>query len=208
MKIFASIFIVLAVIGIYFFIKSETAPKPGIAVTNQGDEHISDSTPYEYNSNPPTSGSHNADWEKAGIYDRPLNDRKMVHSLEHGYVVISYNCDYKKQSNTPWSIVRRANAHVGENEEFTQENTASDSSHLDLTSWYNDQDCQNLVVNLSNVVNKKGVRKLVVAPRPNLDNRIALTAWTRLDKFYDFDEKRIIEFIDAFRDRGPEKAAD
>jgi hypothetical protein len=32
-----------------------------------------------------------------------------------------------------------------------------------------------------------------------MTTRIALTAWTRLDGFEEFDEKRIVRFIDAYR---------
>ena len=35
------------------------------------------------------------------------------------------------------------------------------------------------------------------APYPGIDKRIALTAWRRLDKFDEFDEQRIVRFIDA-----------
>jgi len=39
---------------------------------------------------------------------------------------------------------------------------------------------------------------LLLAPNPDMDTRIALTAWTRLDKFTDFDEARIDRFIEAY----------
>jgi hypothetical protein len=32
-----------------------------------------------------------------------------------------------------------------------------------------------------------------------MKSRIALTAWTRLDRFEEFDEKRITRFIDSYR---------
>ena len=32
-----------------------------------------------------------------------------------------------------------------------------------------------------------------------MDSRIALTAWSRIDKFNEFDEKRIVRFIQAYR---------
>lgn len=38
-----------------------------------------------------------------------------------------------------------------------------------------------------------------MAPYPKLDTKIALTAWTRIDKFNDFDEERIQKFIKAFK---------
>ena len=39
---------------------------------------------------------------------------------------------------------------------------------------------------------------LIVAPYPEMDRRIALTAWTRIDKFDEFDEARIDRFIEAY----------
>jgi hypothetical protein len=51
-------------------------------------------------------------------------------------------------------------------------------------------------------------KKLILAPYPPLDKNIALTAWTRLDTFDDFDEARVKSFIDSFRNRGPENVPD
>lgn len=46
-----------------------------------------------YNSNPPTSGPHWAVPAKNGIYDEVLADEQIIHSMEHGYVWISYRPD-------------------------------------------------------------------------------------------------------------------
>lgn len=43
-----------------------------------------------YKVNPPTSGDHYAEPSEWGIYDKQQPDVKTVHSLEHGYIVISY----------------------------------------------------------------------------------------------------------------------
>jgi hypothetical protein len=48
--------------------------------------------------------------------------------------------------------------------------------------------------------------KLVLAPYPNLGTKIALTAWGRIDRFDTYDEARILRFIDAYIDQGPEDA--
>ena len=40
---------------------------------------------------------------------------------------------------------------------------------------------------------------VVLAPYPDLDRCIALTAWTRIDKLDDLDERRIVRFIEAYR---------
>lgn len=50
--------------------------------------------------------------------------------------------------------------------------------------------------------------KVILAPRASLDRNIALTAWTYLDKFDEFDECRISGFISAHVNRGPEFIAD
>jgi len=39
---------------------------------------------------------------------------------------------------------------------------------------------------------------LILAPYPGMKTRIALTAWTRLNQFHDFDEARIDRFIEAY----------
>ena len=42
-------------------------------------------------------------------------------------------------------------------------------------------------------------RQVLLAPYPGMKTRIALTAWTRLDAFDEFDEARIVTFIRAYR---------
>jgi hypothetical protein len=66
--------------------------------------------------------------------------------------------------------------------------------------------CPDLVSKLENLFRKykkraeteKKYMHLVIAPYPNMDARIALTAWTRLDKLTDFDEARIDRFVEAY----------
>lgn len=57
--------------------------------------HIQEGSTYDgYNSIPPTSGPHwGTNWAACGIYDteKEVSDSRIVHNLEHGQVVISYN---------------------------------------------------------------------------------------------------------------------
>ena len=46
----------------------------------------------DYNTDPPTSGQHYDNPSEAGFYDVAPADEFMVHSLEHGYIVIYFNC--------------------------------------------------------------------------------------------------------------------
>jgi hypothetical protein len=55
-------------------------------------EHVPDGTRVQYNTNPPTSGDHWQNPATWGIYpSRPPADERLVHNLEHGGVIISYN---------------------------------------------------------------------------------------------------------------------
>jgi hypothetical protein len=55
--------------------------------------------------------------------------------------------------------------------------------------------CPDLVAKLAAIAQRYD--HIVLAPYPGMARRIALTAWRRLDTFDEFDEQRIIRFIDA-----------
>lgn len=184
----------------YWLYHEATKPLPGELIADSGREHVADGTIVNYNSNPPTSGSHYADWTRAGVYAKPISDGHLVHSLEHGYVVISYNCLVLSVQ----SLVPNVFAHEEDLNATSSGQTSSPSAVLTEDAWKSDN-CQDLVNKLTSIFTKKGKTKLIVIPRPNLDTAMALTSWRRIDKFEGFDEKRIIKFIDSFRDQGPEK---
>lgn len=58
--------------------------------------------------------------------------------------------------------------------------------------------CPELVDQLRGIVSKYD-KFVILAPYPEMKSRIALTAWTRLDRLEEFDEKRILRFIEAYR---------
>lgn len=156
---------------------ASTKPLPGTKIADLGRGHVQIGTEIQYNSNPPTSGQHYEDWTRAGIYTEPKDDRNLVHSLEHGYIVMSYKCETDRL----------------EGKEATEGGKITDAS------------CDDKKNKLEEVYDKKGKRKLIVVTRPNLDTNFALTAWNYLDKFDAFDGPRIEKFIDAHRDNGPER---
>jgi hypothetical protein len=58
--------------------------------------------------------------------------------------------------------------------------------------------CPDLQAKLTEIV-RRYETQVILAPYPGMRTRIALTAWTRLDAFDDFDEARIVRFIRAYR---------
>jgi len=58
------------------------------------------------------------------------------------------------------------------------------------------RECKMLIEQLAGIVRRYD--HAVLAPYPGMGHRIALTAWSRIDKFNDFDENRIVRFIEAY----------
>lgn len=152
--------------------------------------HVPVGTEVKYPTNPPTQGPHYAEWVRVGVYEGEKDDRNMVHSLEHGYVIMSYKCVIASEAKQSGS-----------------EEIASSSS-TKVGTPRNDEECEVRKNQLAKIYEKKGKKKLIVVPKSNLDTNFALTAWSYLDKFDNFDEDRINKFIDAHRDMGPEKTMD
>ena len=174
----------------------------GESIPIQGRNHIKVGVSHApYNSNPPTSGPHYEEPVAAGVYSTEYADENLLHSLEHGYVIISYNCAVKESKSGSLGpvteLVGKVLAH-GETE-------ATASSQASPSAIIRDEDCHRLEDDLKSLAEKIKVWKLIVTPRKNLDVRIALTSWGRIDKFNGMAGSRIERFIKLYRDQGPEK---
>jgi len=164
--------------------KDLSKPLPGKQVSDQGRQHVpkSEWEKFKYNSNPPTSGPHDSEWIKKGVYKEPQGDGHLVHSLEHGYIVISHNC------------------------EMTKSKVKSQKSKEGTESAETEKDCLSFVDKLKERVDRDSW-KLILVPRETIDTNFALTAWTRIDKFNinEASIERVEDFIDSFRNKGPEQ---
>lgn len=162
---------------------------PGEVVADQGREHWEDHAKldaFKYNSNPPVSGPHDPDWIRPGIYDAPQDKYKLLHSLEHGYVIVHYNC---AKALSPQRTTLSISAHEEDNA------TPSASANPECS----------LGQQLSDWAKKMELKKLIVQPDPGIDKPVVLTAWDRILKMDAFDEKLAEQFVKAFRDKGPEQ---
>lgn len=157
--------------GGYWLVKEATKPQPGEFMADLGNKHIQNITDEheQYNSLPPTSGTHVGGKANWGVSDSPIPDELQLHNLEDGGVMVQYNCTPGKSGG---------------------ESATPSAQETDT--------CNQLVDQLATVV-KKYPDKVAMAPYPKLDTNIALTAWSRIDKFNDYDEERIQKFIKAFK---------
>lgn len=86
-----------AIAVIVFIVVKASQAQPGRLFALQGTQHIQKGdTHLPYNSKPPTSGPH---WNIAGeapwpwgIYKEQIADEAQIHNLEHGGIMIQYNC--------------------------------------------------------------------------------------------------------------------
>jgi len=199
----------------FWIVKESSKPLPGESLPDLGRDHVPQTewSKFAYNSNPPTSGPHDVVWTKPGIYDTPQGEGNLVHSLEHGYIIISYNCEKKLQAIGPdlrFTIydlrMPKVYAHE-EGDTLTLEEhaaKASMSASLEGDVWKS-KACEDLKKELSDFAKEQKLWKLIVVARPQLDVPIALTAWTRIQKMEKIDKDTIRRFIDSYRDQGPEK---
>lgn len=59
---------------------------------NEGQTHLTLCSTTCYQTNPPSSGNHYPVWPVYKTYDAPVPWGFLVHGLEHGAVIVSYNC--------------------------------------------------------------------------------------------------------------------
>lgn len=150
--------------------------KPGRAVETLGNEHVpSPSTPHvPYNTSPPTSGPHLQWVAKWGVHKTPIIRELQVHNLEDGGVIVQYKC----LDPCP-DLVGKLEA---------------------LAARYREKaevDRKSMRANPNEPIRSK-YDHLIVAPYPDMERQIALTAWGRIDSFDGYNEARIVNFIETF----------
>jgi Protein of unknown function (DUF3105) len=85
--------VLVAALGIFLANRGTPASGPGEHFPAQSRDHIALGAPHPaYNSDPPTGGWHYDTPWNPGFYEQPVADEYLVHNLEHGHVVISYDC--------------------------------------------------------------------------------------------------------------------
>ena len=77
----------------------------GTPVETAAASHVPDGQAVSYNSTPPTSGAHWEVWAGCGVYDTEIPDERIVHNMEHGQVVISYNLSDPQEVTSLFGVV-------------------------------------------------------------------------------------------------------
>ena len=100
-------------------------------------------------------------------------------------------------ASAPWGIY---------SEPLPNERQVHNLEHGGVMIQYNAED-QNLITQLRRFAQKQSNFPcfLVVAPYPDMQFTVAVTAWDVRDTMDSYDEERLQEFVDAYRNKGPER---
>jgi hypothetical protein len=64
----------------------------GASIPDEGFTHVDFGTPVTYRNNPPASGNHWPCWTPYGVASAVVHPEAWVHNLEHGAVVLLFQC--------------------------------------------------------------------------------------------------------------------
>jgi hypothetical protein len=147
----------------------------GTHYPSQGHKHFDtgESTNFAYNSDPPTSGPHKEAFNDSFNSPTPLPKWVQVHLLEHGNVLLQYNCNCPDIAGALYQIA------------YTYDSKLVPPSQLQPLP----QDVQSA---------EESGQAVIVAPYPGMKHKIAVTAWTRLGTLDTIDQAKIQSFIDAY----------
>ncbi len=146
--------------------------------------HVNPPTKVHYEHNPPTSGCHyNLGFGVApvapGVYASHIDPEYWVHNLEHGYIVVVYNCgDGTSPASCP--------------DDFTK-----------LRQWYQRQGAD---PGLSQAVGQQAYAKTIVIPW-SFDHKFAAISWDWYDTFDTLDTSptgELQKFYDNHVSHSPE----
>ena len=147
----------------------------GKAYPPQGHAHLDpdQADDFVYNSDPPTSGPHKEIFSGQFINPNPLPAYVQVHLLEHGNVLLQYNCTCPDVAASLSAIAYEYDAKLIGSSAFQP--TASDVQG-----------------------GEEQGKAVIVAPYPHMKSKIAVTAWTRLGVLQSVDKPKIESFISLY----------
>jgi len=170
----AALFVALIALVVYLNIRNQTPVGDEQAVPTLGNAHIQEGgvSPIAYNSTPPTSGPHYGGMAPWGIQRQPQRYEQLLHNLEDGGVAVYYQC--------------------------AEECPELERQLEELLDPYARAQRRVLLLPNDPAWREPPGRGNSQPLHQEMGNRIALTAWQRIDKFDEFDAERIRAFIERY----------
>ena len=138
--------------------------------------HVPEGTSVTYNHTPPTSGCHYSAQARApmepGVYTQHVDNEYWVHNLEHGYIVVLYDCGSQGPKGCPQDFAT-------------------------LRAWYDNQTVDPALLSCAQAgtIQVPPYAKVLVLPFSGIGHKFAVVSWdyylpldtadtSQLDKFY------------------------
>ncbi len=116
-----------------------STPLVGEVIVDPRINHVADGTIVDYKSNPPTTGPHYNRTSVAGMYDTPVPDGNLIHSMEHGAVILWYKSSLSKeqvdQLKQIYNSVKVSKKIMVPRENFGDTSDTLSDTLVALTSW-------------------------------------------------------------------------
>jgi hypothetical protein len=168
-------------------------------VTDEGRYHLPFCTPIAYKHDPPASGPHwpwPAPW---GWHPEVVPRQWWVHNLEHGGIVLLYNCAWPADGGVPDASAGGGPMADGCDGGAPAVPDDCPTEIAQLVSFYNNHPLDNWFDMLFEV-------RILITPDPLLPARFAAVSWDWYYPFTTIDPNALQCFIDARYGRGPEVA--
>ena len=108
---------------------------PGVYYADQGRGHLQAGEQYNsYNSNPPTSGPHAPSPTSWGVHTTPVPKENLVHNMEHGGVLILYNCT-SRCDDIVTALADYTNAELAKGKNIVMAPYPGMQQHIALVGW-------------------------------------------------------------------------
>ncbi len=160
--------------------------------------HVDIGTPIQYPTNPPASGPHYPIWAAFQEFSTPVPRPYWVHSLEHGAVVLLYNC------------AKLGAGDGGAPADASDEDATTAEASVDAGNA-----CEELVANLRALMNALPddplcdkdagpSKRIILTPDPLIDHPVAAAAWGWVYNGDCFDRPSLEQFAKDHYAKGTE----
>lgn len=158
--------------------------------------HVDVGTPIDYPTNPPASGPHYPIWAAFQEFLTPVPRPFWVHSLEHGAVVILYNC----------AALAGDGGAGDDGSDATDSSDASDAGGATCSTWVDGLRAMIAALPEDPLCDKDaGVsRRIVLTPDPLIHGPIAAAAWGWTYNAACFDRPSLEQFVKDHYAKAPE----
>ncbi|PRP97898.1 hypothetical protein ENSA5_31310 [Enhygromyxa salina] len=105
----------------------------GEGFCSEGGIHVEQGSDIEWTNNPPHSGDHYPTWETWGEHETPVARGHWVHNMEHGAIVLVYNCPEGCEAEL--ELLREVMAAVPDRRMLMTEDPLLDGPRFAAVAW-------------------------------------------------------------------------